>query len=449
MKIKCDYEKVTASINKRNNVWILMIRDSRGDKPKQISRSTNESNQRKAEVKAKQILAELYDSDVINSQPIGQSNEMRTVADMVQSYFNGTYMSKQRVHPPEKIKKHVSGMNARINSLCDFFNSTPINRLNKNLINKYIALRREKVVDGTIQVELNALFAAINSELSNSRRYDVLHNSKGHWPLDVKNRRIESLTYQQFDAIHEKLEESDQKNHTNFALFVELLRETGVRWGQMSELKFNMIDWKNYTLTFTRENLKTNKLDIHLVVADKELAAKLLRLHEKNENAEKKREYVFCSTTNPNKIFNRNTFYQAWYDAQEALGYTKKDSKGKDVYLFRPHDLKRTFIMESLDFGYDRSEIKAMTSNVSDTIFDGYVNTSRIKRLVSERRVTRQKIIDEENKREQEVKDIKGELESGIWDLDTLDELEIVVMKKKAELKETEGLQITDKDVEL
>jgi hypothetical protein len=80
-----------------------------------------------------------------------------SIADMVKSYFNGTYLAKQLVHTPDKIKKHVSAMNARINNLCEFFNSTPIDRLNKKLINKYIERRREKVVDGTIQVELNAL----------------------------------------------------------------------------------------------------------------------------------------------------------------------------------------------------------------------------------------------------------------------------------------------------
>jgi integrase len=369
---------------------------------------------------------------------------------MVKSYFNGTYLAKQLVHTPDKIKKHVSAMNARINNLCEFFNSTPIDRLNKKLINKYIERRREKVVDGTIQVELNALFAAINSELSNSRRYDVIHSCRGHWPLDTKKRRTESLTYQQFDAIHEKLEESDQKNHTHFALFVELLRDTGVRWGQMSELKFDMIDWKNYTLTFLRENMKTKEQSIHLVAIDKELVAKLYRLHEKNENAEQKREYVFCSPTNPDRIFPRQHFYNVFNEVQEELGYTKKNKKGEDTCLFRPHDLKRTFIMESLEFGYDRSEIKAMTNNTSDTIFDGYVNTRRIKKLVSERRATRQRVIDEENERQNEVEKVKKMLESldGVWDSE-LDELEIVIKEKKAALKRNEDLKVTDEDVEI
>ena len=157
-------------------------------------------------------------------------------------------------------------MNARINNLCEFFQSTPIGHLNKKLINSYIEHRRKKVVDGTIQIELNALFAAINSELSNARRYDVIRDTRGHWSLDTDNRRTDSLTYKQFDAIHEKLQDSDIDNHTNFALFVELLRETGCRWGQMSELKFNMIDFNNYILTFTRENMKTKKKSIHEVV---------------------------------------------------------------------------------------------------------------------------------------------------------------------------------------
>jgi integrase len=426
-----------------------MIRDTRGDKPRQICRCTKESNQRKAEKKAHLLLAEMYGADDTIQETTGQSSsEMYTVADMVQSYFSGTYMSNQRVHTPEKIKKHVSAMNARINNLCEFFNSTPIDNLNKKLINKYIEHRRNKVVDGTIQVELNALFAAINSELSNSRRYNVIQNSKGYWTLDTKNRRMESLTYQQFAAIHEKLEEFDQKNHTNFALFVELLYETGVRWGQMSELKFNMIDFRQEecTLTFTRENMKTKEQSIHLVVIDKELAADLFRLYEKNENAEQKREYVFCSRVNPNKIFSRTTFYNAFYDAQVSLGYTKKGPKGKDVCLFRPHDLKRTFIMESLDMGYDRSEIKAMTNNVSDTIFDGYVNTRRIKKLVSNRRATRKQIIDEQNKR---LDELKEEVESGIWDEEKLDELIAAAEKKKAAIKRNEELKNIDIDVEI
>lgn len=448
MKIKCNYENVSASIHKRNNLWILMIRDSRGDKPKQISRVTKETNQRKAEAKAKQMLADRYGKDITPEDSDQSSDEMRTVADMIQSYFAGTWKSNQRVHPPEKIKRHMGVMNSRIKNLCKFFNSTPIDSLNKKTINKYIEHRREKVVDGTIQVELNALFAAINSELSNMRLFNVLQNTKGYWSLDTKKRRKESLSYQQFDAIYERLEDYDQENHTNFALFIELLRDTGVRWGQMSELKFDMIDFRQEecTLTFTRKNMKTKNKSVHLVVIDRELATKLFRLHEKNENAEMKREYVFCDPANPDNIFSRQHFYRAFYDAQDGLGFTKKDSKGKETHLFRPHDLKRTFIMESLEFGYDRSEIKAMTNNTSDSIFDGYVNTRRINKLVSERRATRQRIIHEENQR---MDDLRENLESGLWDMDKLDALEIVIKEKKARMTQDKELAITDKDVEI
>jgi len=172
MKIKCDYQNVTASINKRKGVWNLMIRES----GKQKSRCTKESNQRKAIVKAKQMLADRYDNTEQHTitESINQSNEIITVADMMRKYFSGTYMSNQQIHTPDKIKKHVSAMNARINHLCDFFKSTHIDQVNKKHINKFITHRRKHVVDGTIQVEINALFAAVNSELTNSRRYNVL-----------------------------------------------------------------------------------------------------------------------------------------------------------------------------------------------------------------------------------------------------------------------------------
>ena len=192
--------------------------------------------------------------------------------------------------------------------------------------------------------------------------------------------------------------------------------------------------------------MKTKKNDIHLVAIDQVLIDKLYRLHEKNEHAEIKREYVFCNNNNPNMIFNRNLFYSAWHAAQDALGYTKKGDKGKDEHLFRPHDLKRTFIMESLDFGYDRSEIKAMTHNKSDLIFDGYVNTSRIKKLVSVRRATRWEIRAEEDKRQDGLRE---RLESGVWDMDKLEQMEMVIKKKKRELKESKDLNIKDSDVEI
>jgi integrase len=246
------------------------------------------------------------------------------------------------------------------------------------------------------------------------------------------------MNYQEFDAIHEKLQEYDDKHHSNFALFVEILRESGVRWGQMSELKFSMIDFAEHSLTFTRENMKTKNKSVHKVIVDDVIITKLYRLHEKNENADHKREFVFCSTVNQNRIFSRTTFYNAFYGAQDALGYTDKDGKGKDVYKFRPHDLKRTFIMESLDFGYDRAEIKAMTNNTSDIIFDGYVGTRRIKKLVSNRRATRQAIIDESKK---EVERLKQNVESGVWSLDKLDEMEKIIKEKKARILEKEGME--------
>ena len=102
--------------------------------------------------------------------------------------------------------------------------------------------------------------------------------------------------------------------------------------------------------------------------------------------------------------------------------------------------------MESLEMGYDRSEIKTMTNNTSDTIFDGYVNTRRIKKLVSNRRAQRRQIIDEENSR---IEELRENIESGIWSLEKLDELEAALKEKKAQLKNNEELKIKDSDVEI
>jgi len=290
------------------------------------------------------------------------------------------------------------------------------------------------------------LFASINSELSNGDRYNVISNCRGHWPL-AKKRRKETLTYDQFDAIHEKLEEYDRKHHSHFALFVNLLLFTGIRWGTMAALKFNMIDFKNYILRFEKEDLKSTTMLYHDVSVDKELITALFRLKGKNDNSDKPRDYVFASTAHPDKPFSRTTFYNAWYGAQEALGYKKRDEKkGKDVYFFRPYDLKRTYIIESLEIGDDRAEIKQATGNVSDTIFDGYVSNRRAARNAQERRAKRQALIDQEKANEQKVRDLAVDIESGIWDMDTLDELEIVVKKKKAAL---ENMNITDEDVDI
>ena len=157
MKIKSKYQNVTASINKRNGKWICMIRDTTGEKPRQISRATKQTNWHKAETVALAILDELYaDPDTIPVQSSQTGQTILTVKDMVESYFNGTYMAKQLAdHPPEKIKKHVSSMNGRIKHLSEFFTNTPVRRLNKSHINNYIEHRRKKAVDGTILVELN------------------------------------------------------------------------------------------------------------------------------------------------------------------------------------------------------------------------------------------------------------------------------------------------------
>ena len=87
-----------------------------------------------------------------------------------------------------------------------------------------------------------------------------------------------------------------------------------------------------------------------------------------------------------------------------------------------------------------------MTNNTSDTIFDGYVNTRRIKKLVSERRATRKRIIDEENSRMDELRE---NLESGVWDEEKLDELISAAEEKKAQLKSNEELKITDSEIEI
>ena len=74
------------------------------------------------------------------------------------------------------------------------------------------------------------------------------------------------------------------------------------------------------------------------------------------------------------------------------------------------------------------------------------MNTSRIKRLVTERRDKRQNIIEEENKRRVELSE---RFDNELWTLDKLEEMEFEIKQKKQELKETEGLKVTDSDVDI
>jgi len=118
MKIKSDYPKITASINIAGSIYNLMIRDTRGDRPKQICRSTKETNRTEAEKRAKIMLAELYGGETIDSTAVKSSQtgkKIVTVADMIQSYYDGQWLNEQIIkHPPEKIKKHKSSMNGRV-----------------------------------------------------------------------------------------------------------------------------------------------------------------------------------------------------------------------------------------------------------------------------------------------------------------------------------------------
>ena len=107
-----------------------------------------------------------------------------------------------------------------------------------------IRLEEEGVKASTIKNCLSIMSAIFTTALND--RLVALHACKGVKPPKITSKARRIITPEQFDTIHE------QVGTPELRLLVETDVETGLRWGELTELRKHDVDWKTGVLIVSR-----------------------------------------------------------------------------------------------------------------------------------------------------------------------------------------------------
>jgi integrase len=384
-------------IYKDGQYYYFKTRDSVNDK--QIKRCTYETTIRKAKSAAKKILNDLY-ADAGQPKIVKSKNDtaaLNTITEMLDKYYDTVYLENLlSKHSPEKQKKMITGSKSRFAHLKRIIGNVDPAQLDSNLINSYIKARREDRMangksysDGSIQIEINFLKASIKV-LPNGLKFTVRENVKGHNKLTSPPREV-TLTDQEYNNILAKFREYDKENKdlTNYAFFIEMLRFTGVRWGQMQLLEYKDIKKQDGAkwLQFPAAKVKHEKTKPHIVYINQDIYLKLRKCYNSCDiekidcNCSKsgdckimKSNFVFVNKNRRCEHFGKDMLYVLWHQFCEELNYTDIDEFKKDGWssTFLPHDIRRTYIVTQIRLGTDRSIIMSQTGHKSHKTFDQY-----------------------------------------------------------------------------
>jgi integrase len=393
--MKSNYPGVTYSLFKEGDKYYISIHNPglQNGLKKRIKRCTQETSERPAKAKAKEILKSLFGSEADPPAP-DSKGKINTVSDMLDRYYDTIYLENIKIHSKEKRRKMITNVTGRFKHLKRHIGHINPRTLDMNAVNKYIKLRRKDLKpngdhysDGSINFELNLLKAAVKV-LGNDLKFSIKANMKDHIKLKQVPRET-ILSNTQYNNMLRKFAEYDRESwyQSTYAFFLEVLKFTGIRWGQLQLLEYDDINFEKSRLEFPPEKTKHEKEKKHLVYVDRELLIKFKMMlnardidHTKCNCSQiktckiEKTNFVFVNKHRRCEHFHKDIFYHLWNQYCEDFGYIKfnKFKKGEQESVILPHDIRRTRIIEMIEMGIDRTYIMAQTGHKSHATFDKY-----------------------------------------------------------------------------
>jgi len=248
-------------------------------------------------------------------------------------------------------RKSLSRLGISITHLKKVFDRMRAMEINTARVKRYIDLRQsEGAENGTINRELSALSKMLHLGAQNTPRKVV---TVPHIPkLKEANPRKGFFEYGEYQAVLAQLPKFYQGPVT-FAYY------TGWRQGEVLDLKWSNVDFKESTVTL---DVGTTKNDEGRVVyMTEDLKSLLLTLWEERKASGKLLPYVFPNYSMTNRIIKED-FNRAWKKACTKAGYPVK--------LF--HDFRRTAVRNMIRAGIPERVAMMISGHKTRSIFDRY-----------------------------------------------------------------------------
>jgi integrase len=336
---------------------------------KQKKWNTHESSKRKALKVVKAKIEEIYGSgETIENHT--STNEPTKVKTIIERYFNEYYIPiKIKDKPPHKKRKLISSIKAQSKCPIRYLGDKSVMNLDRDDIDGYIRKRLEEgAANATANREIAIMKAAINRKWK--RASQVMDNIKGHARLK-ENVRKGTIKLEEFDKLVEELPDY-------MKLMVRIIHFTGARPGEIRELRWEQVDFKECRLNFDWSDTKeaydrSIKLSDELIV---ELQA-LWKMADKDDKGVPICPWVFQGPYRRNKLITEKTYYDAWNNACERLGppFVKLDKltkSGKPKATYSPHDLRRTRITMAINSKENPKTIMLQTGHKTMAVFQRY-----------------------------------------------------------------------------
>lgn len=388
---------------------------------KQKKWNTHETSKRKALKVVKSKIEEIYGAGETVADHTS-TNDPTKVKTIIEKYLNEYYIPiKIKDKPPHKQRKSINNHRAQIKWPIKYLGHKSVMNLDRDDIDNYISTRLgEGAANGTIIRELAIMKAAINRKVK--RASQVMDNIKGHAKLKGYVRKG-VISLEDFEKFVEALPDY-------MKLMVRIMHFTGARPGEIRELKWEQVDFKECRLNLeyydTKEGSdKSIKISDDLMV---ELQA-LWKTAEKDDKGVPICPWVFQGPYRKNKLITEKTYFDAWNDTCERLGppfirLDKLRKGGKPKATYSPHDLRRTRITMGINAGENPKAIMLQTGHRTMAVFQRYNIVSNedqdelVKRQLENDEKLRQKQQKIKERYEERTAEVIKKLEGLYWTVD-------------------------------
>lgn len=306
-------------------------------KGKQIRKSTGSKNKRFAE--------EIYcktKSQYLDGNALDIANTSRTFEELVTRYL-------EEVTPGKKSTNHNDDQRNGQNWF-NYFGDCLLNDITSDLISKYVQKRKKEVGPSSINRELSFLSAAFNKAI----RLWGWHkdNPVSCVPREKEIKRVEYFTDEEFAKIYENLPDWVKP-------IVILAKNTGLRLANISNLRWNQVDFKNKCIVLDAEEMKNSK---SLGIPLNSQAWKVL-LKQKS----------ICSIPTLHVFPNTNGKPYTKWGVSHAF---KKACKKAGYPNYRFHDLRHDFCSKLVQGGVDIYRVKELAGHKDVTTTQRYAHLS-------------------------------------------------------------------------
>jgi len=345
--------------------WHGYIYDANSRKQKKWN--TKETRQRDALNRVKERIEQIYG----NGETVDTTTRQfqpTTLGGICEKYLNKYYIPLKIKHKsPKKQKSLTVSQRALINHIIEHLGHYPVYSLHMTDIDDYIKARtNEGAANSSINREIHTIKAAINRFVKNGKAHIIMEQIKGHHkPKTSPKQDVFTL---------EDLEQFIPALPWYMQLMIEINLFTGARPGEIRELEWSQVDFKECRINLEWDVVKEG-YDKSMKLSDRlmtELQA-LWKTTPKDDDNTPDCPHVFQGPRRNGKVISATQYYTAWHETCRHLGFVKLDSKkGKQVSRYTPHSLRRTMVTLNLKAGFDPKQIMMQTGHRTWKIFEQY-----------------------------------------------------------------------------